>query len=99
MSSCKHMRSRSRLVALAMVLALLAGLAHGWLHDAHATPRHFADHSEFCAIDKIAAVAPEAPAQAILAFAAVDCRPRAAAVNVALYRGHAHPRAPPLPIA
>lgn len=78
-----------------MVFALLAGLAHGWLHDAHAATRHFADHSEFCAIDKIAAVAPEAPAQPVPQFATVERRPYADAPAVAPYRAHAQSRAPP----
>ena len=88
---------RTRLAALAMVFALLAGLAHGWLHDAHATAKHFAGQNEYCAIDKVAAVAPATatllpPSYTNLAF----LRP-ADTGFVSLHRAHIHARAPPTP--
>jgi len=88
---------RTRLAALAMVFALLAGLAHGWLHDAHAAAKHFADQSEFCAINKVAAVAPAAAALPPPATTDVVYRRPAEAGFVSLHRAHAQPRAPPSP--
>ena len=84
-----------RLAPLLMVFALLAGLAHGWLHDAHATAKHFADQSEFCAIDKVAAVAPAAAALLPPTYTDVAYRRPAEAGVVSLHRAHAQPRAPP----
>ena len=82
---------------LAMVFALLAGLAHGWLHDAHATAKHFADQNEFCAIDKVAAVAPPTPAPLPPSYAEVAYLRPADAGFLSLHRTHNQPRAPPTP--
>lgn len=80
-----------------MVFALLAALAHGWLHDAHATAKHFADQNEFCAIDKVAAVAPPAPAPLPPSYTDLAYLPPADAGCVSLRRAHTQPRAPPAP--
>jgi hypothetical protein len=89
---------RTRLAALAMVFALLAGLAHGWLHDAHATARHFADQNEFCAIDKVAAVAPPTPAPPLPpSYAEVAYLLPDDAGLISLHRAHTQARAPPTP--
>ena len=86
---------RTRLAALAMVFALLAGLAHGWLHDAHATAKHFADQNEFCAIDKIAAVAPATAGLLPASYTDLAFLPPADTGLVSRHRAHAQPRAPP----
>jgi hypothetical protein len=91
----RPIRSKTRLAAILMSFALLAGLAHGWLHAAHAASRHFADQNEFCALDKIAAVAPDAPAIVAPAQVADDDAVRPAAVAVKLVRPRQQPRAPP----
>ena len=79
---------RTRLAALAMVFALLAGLAHGWLHDAHATAKHFADQNEYCAIDKVAAVAPPTPVPPPPAYAEAAYLLPADAGRISPHRGH-----------
>lgn len=82
-----------------MAFAFIAALAHGWLHDAHAATPHFAGQSEYCTLDKTAAVVPEPPAPPPPTVTVVDHRPLPAAAFIGVHRNQPPARAPPSLIA